>query len=215
MAKEHSMLVKSDSPQRATLRLAICIIVLFLPGAVHAQSPAGTFEQDIQAIDAQLAALRSEERPCAHVLMMQRILPGSGPQETLVRFQYIEEEDTQRPPLRRQMLVKAEVTGNVAARGFAKTYYFTGGRLLAAFYRPDSSSPCGERRLHFRRDKLVAASLRDAGGDCAERLWKPGARNNAGARNSAMEAAAREALARAKEYMDAFRALLRVQDDME
>jgi hypothetical protein len=176
---------------------------------MRAQPWVDSVRAQAQRTDAALAALVEDGRPCCHVVTMRRVLHGSGPQETTVRLWYLEEENPADPVLPRQVLVKAEAVANIAARVFRITYWYRDGALARCVRRPDTATACGEQDLYFHNSRLAAAVTRGHGDDCGARPWTPAGDAQAWRR------AERNARARAAEYLAAFHALLRVEEDAE
>ncbi|MBL0175085.1 MAG: hypothetical protein IPP94_07445 [Ignavibacteria bacterium] len=78
---------------------------------------------------------------------MTRVLPGSGPQETVIAFRSVDLEGDDKPWERRTVLLTAVITSNMAARASRREYCFRAGALVLCTVHEDTAS--ADREEHF------------------------------------------------------------------
>jgi hypothetical protein len=192
----------------------LAILVFLLPVGLLQSQPTAYDNAcaKVLKIETALQELIADDRPCSHLLEMDRVLPGSGPQRSTVRFWYLDEQASPDSWERTYRLAKVSVTGNLAARVFSREYYFDKGALILYRARPDTSSRCGETAVWFDKGAPAKVFTREKDGDCRERSVNQPAAGGMDKEIAKTIAAARDF---AREYAAVFLRMLKLQDDAE
>ncbi|MBI5647319.1 MAG: hypothetical protein HY962_10345 [Ignavibacteriae bacterium] len=72
------------------------------------------------------------------IVRLERIVPGSGPQNTEIVYRSVELEDEHTPWRRRSSLLTAVLTQNIAAMAPRREFYFCDGAMVLCIARADT-----------------------------------------------------------------------------
>jgi hypothetical protein len=154
------------------LVIAGLLPLLALPAlAGDGQSPVDAAVAEIRALYGEVGQGGGEEcfgAPCLEAeTTFARMLPGTGPQITRVRFQYAEHLDHEELIYGTPYLRKAVVRYNVAAQEYYAEYLFAGREPKLVFHF--QSDPTTERRTWFADGEALRVDVRTKG-DAASKV---------------------------------------------